>query len=80
MATAESDLSCEEAISSLLEYLDRELDAPTQRRMERHLETCRGCFSRAEFERRLRQRVAETGEAKAPDSLRRRVRALMDRF
>lgn len=80
MVPTESHLSCEEAISRLFDYLDSELDADTQRRMERHLETCRGCFSRAEFERRLRQRVVETGEAKAPDSLRRRVRALMDRF
>jgi mycothiol system anti-sigma-R factor len=73
-------LSCEEVIAKLLEYLDRELDAAAQLEIERHLETCRGCFSRAEFERRLRARVAETGDAKAPESLRRRVRALVARY
>ena len=73
-------LSCEEVIGKLLEYLDRELDAAAQLEVERHLETCRGCFSRAEFERRLRSRVAETGEVRAPESLRRRIRALVARY
>jgi anti-sigma factor (TIGR02949 family) len=73
-------LSCEEVIDKLLEYLDRELDAAAQHEVERHLETCRGCFSRAEFERRLRARVAETGDVKAPESLRRRIRALVARY
>jgi anti-sigma factor (TIGR02949 family) len=75
-----AQLGCEEVIAKLLEYLDRELDAAAQLEIERHLETCRGCFSRAEFERRLRARVAETGDAKAPESLRRRVRALVARY
>ena len=73
-------LSCEDVIEKLLEYLDRELDAAAQLEVGRHLETCRGCFSRAEFERRLRARVAETGDVKAPESLRRRIRALVARY
>lgn len=75
-----SRIECDEAIAQLLRYLDGELDGTARRRMEQHLETCRGCFSRAEFERRLRVRVAETGSAPAPESLRLRVRGLMKRF
>ena len=73
-------LSCEDVIGKLLEYLDRELDSGAQRDIEHHLETCRACFTRAEFERRLRARVAEAGEVKAPQSLRRRIRALIGRY
>jgi anti-sigma factor (TIGR02949 family) len=73
-------LSCEEVIGKLLEYLDRELDAAAQQEVDRHLEAGRGCFSRAEFERRLRARVAETGDVKAPESLRERVRTLVARY
>lgn len=73
-------VNCEEVIEKLFEFLDRELDEATQREIERHLETCRGCFSRAAFERRLRARVAEAAEIKAPDTLRRRVRQLMARY
>jgi anti-sigma factor (TIGR02949 family) len=75
-----TQLNCEDVIGKLLDYLDRELDADTQHDIERHLETCRGCFSRAEFERRLKARVTEAGAAKAPDSLRRRVRQLIGRY
>lgn len=74
------DLTCEEVIEKLLEYLDRELDAEADADIARHIEKCRGCFSRAEFERRLRQRVTETGERKAPDSLRQRVRSIVSRY
>lgn len=74
------DLRCEEVIERLLEYLDRELDAETEQALARHMETCRGCFTRAEFERRLRARVKEVGEVKAPESLRRRVRAIIDHY
>jgi mycothiol system anti-sigma-R factor len=73
-------ISCEDVIGKLLEYLDRELDADAERDVEHHLETCRACFTRAEFERRLRSRVAEAGAAKAPDSLRRRIRSLIGRY
>lgn len=75
-----SEIECEEAVAKLLEYLDGALDEAARSQVERHLETCRGCFSRAELERRLRERVAETGTVPAPESLRRRVRGLMSRF
>jgi len=75
-----SQIECEEAVAKLLEFLDGELDEGDRSHMERHLETCRGCFSRAEFEGRLRALVAETGTAPAPESLRLRVRGLMERF
>jgi anti-sigma factor (TIGR02949 family) len=73
-------LSCEQVLEHLFAYLDNALDAPTSAEIERHLEACRGCFSRAEFERRLRQRVAETGTVSAPDTLRARIKALTDWF
>jgi anti-sigma factor (TIGR02949 family) len=73
-------VSCEEVISKLLEYLDRDLDRTAEEEIARHIEHCRSCFSRAEFERRLRQKVAETGEVPAPESLRRRIRSIVDRY
>jgi anti-sigma factor (TIGR02949 family) len=75
-----SQIECEEAVSRLLEYLDGELNEPAGSQVERHLKTCRECFGRAEFEQRVRRLVAETGSAPAPESLRRRTRALMKRF
>jgi anti-sigma factor (TIGR02949 family) len=71
---------CEEVIRHLLAYLDGEIEADRHADIERHLEECRGCYSRAEFERLLKRRVAELGEEKAPASLRRRVKTLLDSF
>ena len=74
------DLTCEEVLEKLFDYLDRELDSVSQAEIDRHLETCRGCFSRAEFERRLRKRIADAAAVKAPASLNKRVKDIMDRF
>lgn len=73
-------LNCEEVIARLFDYLDGELDAGCSADIDRHLERCRECFSRAEFERRLRTRVSESGKAKAPGRLRRRIRNILDEF
>jgi anti-sigma factor (TIGR02949 family) len=73
-------IRCEEVIEHLFEYLDRELEKVKSTEIERHLEHCRECFSRAEFEKRLRERVRATGEAVAPPRLRQRVQRLIARF
>lgn len=73
-------LTCEEVIERLFDYLDRELDDQQAADIERHLHRCRDCFTRAEFEKRLRARVEASGTATAPPRLRRRIRGLLDRF
>jgi anti-sigma factor (TIGR02949 family) len=74
------ELSCEEVIERLFDYLDRALDHQQAADIERHLARCRDCFTRAEFEKRLRARVEAAGTVKAPPRLRRRVQQLLDRF
>jgi anti-sigma factor (TIGR02949 family) len=78
--TDHDKMRCEEVIAHLLEYLDGELDAETQAHIDLHLEECRGCYSRAEFERLLRKKVRGLGDEPAPASLQRRLKALIDQF
>lgn len=73
-------IRCEEVISHLLTYLDGELDDVKRAQIDRHLEECRGCFSRAEFEKELRKRVRQIGEDKAPTTLKIRIKELIDSF
>lgn len=73
-------IRCEEVIAHLLAYLDGEIDETKRAQIGRHLEECRGCFSRAEFERALRRKVAALGEEKASAKLRRRVDDLIEKF
>lgn len=75
-----ASLNCEDVIEKLMEYLDRELDEQLQQEIDEHLEICRGCFSRAEFERRLKARIAEAGKVTAPERLRQRVAKLTHKF
>lgn len=73
-------MTCEEVLEQLFAYLDRELHDTTWAEVEQHLERCRGCFSRAEFERRLKARVRGAGESAAPESLRARIKQLLETF
>lgn len=72
--------SCEDALRLLAQYLDGELEAHSRSRIDRHLETCRSCYSRAEFEKRLKEQVARVGREAAPPRLERRIRTLMHDF
>lgn len=72
-------ISCEEVIKELFAYLDREVDEALGEQIAHHLERCRDCFSRVEFERKLRERLRERTDARAPDRLRQRIqRAIKD--
>ena len=72
--------NCEDALRVLAAHLDGELDGARERELERHLETCRSCYSRAEFERRLKARVADLGHEPVSDALSRRIRTLIGDF
>lgn len=73
-------LSCEEVLSRLLAYLDKEVEGPGEADIEAHLHECRECFSRAEFEKALKRKVAATAEVATPEDTRARLEALIRRF
>jgi len=66
-------ISCEQALASLLEYIDSELEGARAREIDQHLSTCHSCYSRMEFEQRLRSRLREAGRQQLPDGLRARI-------
>jgi anti-sigma factor (TIGR02949 family) len=74
------DIGCEDALKRLLELIDGELSDTEQDDVERHLRTCRSCFSRMEFERRLKQRLAALPADDVPATLRGRVHDLIKGF
>jgi anti-sigma factor (TIGR02949 family) len=71
-------IGCEEALRRLAAYLDGELEASASGEVEWHLELCRSCFSRAEFERRLKERIRrDLGAADVPAEYQERIRSLL---
>ena len=75
------DIGCLRAIEAFYAYLDGELEDPAAiADFEHHLEHCRSCFSRIEFEKALNERMRKTAKHESPDALRKRVGKLMDKF
>lgn len=73
-------LTCEQAIRLLVEYLDDELDAGRRGDLEHHLDICRSCYSRREFEKGLKEQVSELGREPVRPEFQERIRALVGRF
>ena len=73
-------LTCEEALRFLAAYLDGELEEGADQGVERHLERCKSCFSRAEFEKQMKQRVAALGRQDVPAEFAGRIRRLLAGF
>ena len=73
------DMDCLEAIEQIYAYLDGELeDQASVERFEKHMRHCRSCFSRKELETRLNSKIQESVGGDAPESLKRRLRNLID--
>ena len=72
--------SCEDALRLLAAHLDAELDHASEREIRKHLATCRSCYSRAEFERRLKEQVAGLRRQDVRPELNARVRTLIGEF
>lgn len=80
-ATNDETIGCAEAVRRLAAYLDGELDAEDEDEVERHLDRCRSCFSRAEFEKRLRARIRQDlKEEPVSPEFESRVRSLLRRM
>lgn len=78
-------LECEQAIKLILEYLDNELSEHDHDAMHAHMETCRACYSRMDFEKMLKDKVRSSSESnasdkKAPDSLRNKIKKITENY
>ena len=71
-------MTCKEAVRNLYPFLDQELDSRKSRAVRRHLDLCRSCCTKFEFERALKALLREKArEGEVPPSLRQRVATLI---
>lgn len=77
-----SESDCLSAMDHLYAYLNGELDDQPEALaiVEFHLGHCRSCFSRAEMERVMNDRLRHSGKEKTPEALKARLRRLLDSF
>jgi mycothiol system anti-sigma-R factor len=72
--TAHAMISCDEASARLFEYLDGELEGLSEDEVRRHLEVCKACYPRVQFERHFLQALQRTQNGgRASASLKERV-------
>ena len=75
------DIGCLQAIEAFYAYLDGEIEDPKSiEEFEHHMRHCRSCYSRADVEKLLTQRISDAAKTKAPELLQNRLRDLMDEF
>ncbi|MCL7962701.1 MAG: zf-HC2 domain-containing protein [marine benthic group bacterium] len=75
---APEELSCEESLALVYEFLDGELPAERNEAVRRHVQKCRRCYPHFDFERIFLDYVNEAGRAAvANPDLERRIRALI---
>jgi anti-sigma factor (TIGR02949 family) len=76
----QDNIGCVEALNRLAEFIDCELSDSEQDDVERHLRTCRSCYSRKEFESRLKERLSALSADEVPAKWRDHIRELIKRF
>lgn len=72
-----SGRNCDEALTNLYQYLDREMGAADSDRIRSHLEDCSGCLDVFEFEVRLKIVVRERLAEEVPPQFIERLRAAL---
>lgn len=77
---AVNDIDCAQALKRLIEFIDRELADADRDVIERHLQTCRSCLSRAEFERALKGKLRGLSHGDVPSKTLDRITALIQEF
>lgn len=74
------NIGCDEAIKRIFSYIDDHLQGKSREELEHHLEACRHCFDRVEFEKLLKSRLSRLHVDPSSEELRKKVEELVDRF
>lgn len=78
--SGETITSCEDALRHLAAYLDGELETTEHVSVEHHLNLCRSCWSRAEFERRLKAHLGDLRREQVRPTFQARISELIAQF
>ena len=73
-------ISCSDALAQVFDFIDGHIGAAPRREIEKHLDVCRHCYARFEFERLLKNRVRESSPVHASIRLRERVQRVLERY
>ncbi|MBV9080007.1 MAG: zf-HC2 domain-containing protein [Elusimicrobia bacterium] len=72
--------SCDKIIQDIWQFLDHELDEVRLAEFKKHLDLCRTCFTRAEFEQLLRDHCKKKTEHICPEKLKVRIQQIIEYY
>jgi mycothiol system anti-sigma-R factor len=73
-------ITCNQAMTMLFKYLDDELDDVSEADIKQHVHDCRECFSRVDFEEKLRDKVRQSAQSRVPADIQKRLKNLISSF
>jgi anti-sigma factor (TIGR02949 family) len=73
-------LDCQAVIDRLFDYIDGELTEENKLALKNHLDLCKQCFDRIQFEFILREKMKNKTHVCCPEKLRRRIQILIEQF
>lgn len=76
----EEHYTCEEAIRLIASYIDRELEADEIGALEKHIHRCKSCYSRVEFEQKLKNQLGTLRSTDVSAALQQRIRGLLENY
>jgi mycothiol system anti-sigma-R factor len=71
---------CEDVLKELFNFIDNEMDGTSAAEIKAHLDLCRPCLDRVEFEKVLRQHCREKTNHFCPGKLKDRIKKLIENF
>ena len=73
-------VSCEQVLQTVYEFIDKEMTRDGMVTIKAHLDLCRSCFSRVEFEKLLREHMKSTTDHACPEKVKKKIQDLMQNF
>jgi mycothiol system anti-sigma-R factor len=74
-------MNCDESFEVLYRFLDKDLDGTSCQEVEIHLKICRSCWSRFEFEKRVKEHCHKSCHKEdLPDTLLAKIKSLLEKY
>lgn len=73
-------LTCEKVVQSMWEFLDRELTPEGLAELQKHIDLCRACYTRVEFEITLRENIRSKTDHPCPEKLKAKIRQIIELY
>jgi mycothiol system anti-sigma-R factor len=73
-------ITCEEALKRVFDFIDEQLKGTSRAELEHHLETCRHCYDRVEFEKLVKSRLRTLQMETDSTSLKKKINSLLETF